>query len=1178
MTGGGCSMRSRARWLLAACMVALVAAPAAAGWWEVHQADAALDLATARREALSAVAEDPLGADAVAAAMWWLDTMNDLPDPGEILTVVDGPRDPELEFLLARVEAELVGRPPVGSLGPAELAGPFGVFNVLDLERDVVPADDALPPLGTPWSRSWQPYRVLVSTADATVSIPESMDAGGIVLAAWTLDAAADVDGWMAVESRGSLNIELDGRELDRLRYCGEQDAEVSWYRVRLDPGPHRLRAELGSRPPGRIRVSLYDGSGSPVAVVPRTGAAGPWAPSTAAAGLPPATAELAARLASAPPSVPELLLVAELAGGRGDTPGEREWLERARLLAPGDPWPSLALARFYLLSPTGADPETDSRRARDELRHCSEIPAAKLAERALALREKRSEDLDRVLAQLVEAHGEDARVRRLWVAEAVRRGWAGEVEKGIEALQAALPESPSVLELRLDAMESLDLWEDRRELLESVAAIDSLALEWLEELAAGCLADQAAAALDRLAARVSEPTLDLARIRLLLTSGSLERARAELDAARSRWGDLNHLDQLQLVAEAGDPAALERALAEALDRDPSDLQLATLAWRQGAKAFFEPFRVEASTVAADAPAPGAQLDVALLLDQAVERVYPDGSAIYYYHGISRAITPVGARQASTLEQMADAYLLTLRIHRPDGRIVVPARVEARNGALEVSDVEPGDLVEEEYVAAVPPTGASRRGHMSPYVYRFADEQRAFGLSEYLLLVPHDVELTVDGNFEGLEREEWDHGGLRAIRWRNRDVPPLRREPYAPPVQELLPWVSYSFGVSWQDVGDTMRDRVLPVLRSSPELREWATALLADGDPDRAVRALVDGVCDEVAAGRRALTLGTTAGASFSRRDGNRLAIVAAALVDAGWEVDLVMARARPLAGSHLEVPTLETFSEPVLRVRRAGREIWVDLEEQRRGIDNLRPILQGGDGLVLPLTHPAEPVTLLERLPEFSSRELEQRLSMVASVRASGDARIAFEMELEGPEAEQLLERVQAAPADRVQMVYQQMANNLFAGASEVSGAIDRAPDRTVLRLELTLPGACDVAGDRMVCRGLVVSRPLVPSLASLPERSYPLVVPLPITERIELVLEAPPGWSMERPPRRLDAEWGSVAEELTIDGSRLRSVLTLEVGAVTVAPADYPRFARFCQAVDELSARPPTLERAGP
>jgi hypothetical protein len=116
------------------------------------------------------------------------------------------------------------------------------------------------------------------------------------------------------------------------------------------------------------------------------------------------------------------------------------------------------------------------------------------------------------------------------------------------------------------------------------------------------------------------------------------------------------------------------------------------------------------------------------------------------------------------------------------------------------------------------------------------------------------------------------------------------------------------------------------------------------------------------------------------------------------------------------------------------------------------------------------------------------------------------------------------------------------------------------------------------MECRGLVVSRPLVPSLASLPERGYPLVVPLPITERVELVLEAPPGWSMDRAPRRLEAEWGSVAEELTVDGSRIRLLLTLGVGALTVEPSDYPRFARFCQAVDELASRPPTLQRTGP
>jgi hypothetical protein len=63
-----------------------------------------------------------------------------------------------------------------------------------------------------------------------------------------------------------------------------------------------------------------------------------------------------------------------------------------------------------------------------------------------------------------------------------------------------------------------------------------------------------------------------------------------------------------------------------------------------------------------------------------------------------------------------------------------------------------------------------------------------------------------------------------------------------------------------------------------------------------------------------------------------------------------------------------------------------------------------------------------------------------------------------------------------------------------------------------------------------------------------------------------------MDRAPRRLEAEWGSVVEQLTVDGSRIRSLLTLGVGSLTVEPRDYPRFARFCQAVDELASRPPT------
>jgi hypothetical protein len=112
------------------------------------------------------------------------------------------------------------------------------------------------------------------------------------------------------------------------------------------------------------------------------------------------------------------------------------------------------------------------------------------------------------------------------------------------------------------------------------------------------------------------------------------------------------------------------------------------------------------------------------------------------------------------------------------------------------------------------------------------------------------------------------------------------------------------------------------------------------------------------------------------------------------------------------------------------------------------------------------------------------------------------------------------------------------------------------------------------------VLANPLVPLLATLPQRRYPLVLRLPIERRFKLELEPPPGWRpADRRPRRLDTEWGSVEETLseTSDGTQT-SVLQVEVPAQTVAPDAYPAFARFCQALDELARRPPRLRRAIP
>ena len=159
--------------------------------------------------------------------------------------------------------------------------------------------------------------------------------------------------------------------------------------------------------------------------------------------------------------------------------------------------------------------------------------------------------------------------------------------------------------------------------------------------------------------------------------------------------------------------------------------------------------------------------------------------------------------------------------------------------------------------------------------------------------------------------------------------------------------------------------------------------------------------------------------------------------------------------------------------------------------------------------------------------------------------------------------------------MVYTQLAANIYPGAEDVSGEVERTGDKLKLRLRMELPRACTIRNGFMECFDLMPSTPLVPALAALPSRNFPLVLRMPVLQRTELVLRTPPGWRIERSPRRLQARWGSVSETLDVTAAELRSVLSLSMPAQMVETDEYPEFARFCHAVDELIQRPERLHR---
>lgn len=1157
-----------------------------ASWWEVRQADAQMDLVQARDKALQVIENDSQSADAVAVASWWLGTLDSLPNPGEILEISTHPTNPELAYVLGLIESDLVAMPPAGVLTNAEISGPWGGFGRLDIERGVVPPDTDLPPLGTAWNGPGTHYRVAIASEDGRIAVPPSMLLGGVVLTAWTIEVTDPIDGYLVVEAHADFNLEVDGAGVDRVRFAGIGDPEVSWYRIQMAAGWHRLRVAMAPQGLASVRLSLFDGDTGPVTLSPvdATGGDHAWAPSTVTPGTPPTTN-------IDPPgtgSAQELLCAAAVARLRGDTPLQRILLDQALTVAPDEAMVHLAAGTFFLLEPTGEAPEIAAGRAADHLRQSRILPITGLAERLLATRQNRVEDAERLQEQLIEAHPLDVRVLRLRISQAVHRGWPQEAADALVALESVLGPTESVERLRLQVLEGLEQWSEYQDVLHSLATRAPLRRSQIAQLAEGCSIELAVSMIDKLRLRVKDPDLDADHIRLLLRSERHDEARTALDHALETWGifpDLSGLDLSLILASAHavtDPPPMEapselgHSIPQLLARNPTDLDLLTLAWKRGAaEPFWAPYQVQIAEVTDSISVSEESIDVVLLLDQAVERVFSDGSSLYYYHGLSKALTPAGARQASAMERMSGAYQITLAIIKPDGRRVVPAEINPTSRGISLGEVEAGDMIEEEYVAAVPAISPNVPGHLSPYVYRFADSDRAFGLSEYILLHPPEIDLAVEGLFTGLEITSGSHDGLNFRKWRAKDVPATPDEPFSPPIQELLPWVTYGFGTDWKTVGDNLRNRLIPVVRPTPEIRKFADHNLVGVTPTDHVRSLVSAMLDTVEAGNAILDLSVSAGAALSRGQGNRLGVLAALLISADWDVDLVLSRPAPFAGTHLGVPSADAFTLPLLRARRDSTEIWIDLHEETSGVDHISPILQGSDALILPLSDPGSDVTLLSDLPTFPNPNLEDHTVLEAVVQDNGDAEVVFTMWLQDAQATRFAENLRSVPADRRDAVFGRLVSSLFPGAENVRGESLHHEESLEVRFLMDLPGACVETNGILECRGLNSSSALAPVLASLSERRQPLVLQLPVLRREEVTIQPPPGWKTSRSARHLTTSWGRVDETIEDTGKPHRSTLVLEIPAVTVAPENYSEFARFCRAVDELVSRPPRFER---
>ncbi len=235
-----------------------------------------------------------------------------------------------------------------------------------------------------------------------------------------------------------------------------------------------------------------------------------------------------------------------------------------------------------------------------------------------------------------------------------------------------------------------------------------------------------------------------------------------------------------------------QRALARVLQLSPGDAAARrTAAMLTGDDAFAElaPFRRDADEILAGFRASDRERGASssLVLDQMIVRVFDDGSAVEEVHQIRRINDLRGVELYQEARNAANAAeVLRLRTVGTDGESYVPHRVARSYG---MPRLEPGAFIEERYRNYEAAPGASP-WRATEFYFRSTDEP--FLLTELVMILPeeHQGRFRTRNMPAPTEVQELD-GGLRAFVFRMTDVPRLPSERRAPPIDELVPIVTF---------------------------------------------------------------------------------------------------------------------------------------------------------------------------------------------------------------------------------------------------------------------------------------------------------------------------------------------------------------------------------------------------
>ncbi|HEX7598531.1 MAG TPA: tetratricopeptide repeat protein, partial [Polyangia bacterium] len=406
----------------------------------------------------------------------------------------------------------------------------------------------------------------------------------------------------------------------------------------------------------------------------------------------------------------------------------------------------------------------------------------------------------------------------------------------------------------------------------------------------------------------------------LLLERGDAAGAASELQAlvdGSPRDSQLR-LRLADAMLASGNRQKSLAVLAEALRLSPGNGALRQAARLTGLPLPLDEFRLDGGQVIRDYLASGHryQAPAVVVLDRAVERIFPDGARANLTHTITLVLSKEGIERAGEVEVPSGAEILALRTRKPDGTIREAQEI-AGKPSISASDLAVGDFVEWETLEFRQPAEAFAPGFLGERFY-FQSFEAPLDRSEYLLVVPSDMSVDLDRRAGAPQPVVGPGGnGTRILRMVAQQMPQLFAERSSVIHEDWVPSIRASSGVDLARWSRFLADRLFIVGRASPELRRVAAQIKrqAGGVAAKIPEAIVGWVNQHVEPDASLFEPATSA---LARGQGNRAALVTALARTLGLRAEWMFAR--PLSHSPVEAPIvrqeLDDFSEVLVRFR----------------------------------------------------------------------------------------------------------------------------------------------------------------------------------------------------------------------------------------------------------------------